>query len=488
MPVALGISTRHWRDLPGPRGIPIFGSALAIDKSRIHEQFAAWSRHFGPYVRIRIGPRRLLLVSDHEAISRMLRDRPERFRRSANQNQIVREMGFGQGLFFANDDIWRRQRRMVMAALDPSHVKAFMPTLLNVTERLRVRWRSAGVRGATLDLQPELMRYTVDVIAGLAFGSDVNTIGSDEDVIQRHLNLIFPAISRRVLASFPYWRWIRLPADRALERAVREVNAAIAGFIREAHHRLQAEPERVRQPRDLLEAMILAAQSEPGGTRSDDIAANVFMMLVAGEDTTANTLAWLLDFLFRHPELLARARAEAMRVAPDHRGSSIEQLGDLAFIDACIQETMRLKPVAPLLGGEATARSIVGDVAIDAGTIVVGIMRNDAIDSKNFPEPMRFNPDRWLGGDAASPNARSIHRVSMPFGAGPRMCPGRYLALVEMKMLIAMLLANFEIDFVGTSDGQPPRELFAFAMGPVGLRMRLSPRKSARAISPFGVF
>jgi len=62
----------------------------------------------------------------------------------------------------------------------------------------------------------------------------------------------------------------------------------------------------------------------------------------------------------------------------------------------------------------------------------------------------------------------------MPFGAGSRLCPGRYLALLEMKMAIAMLLRRFSIDRVGTANGKPTRELFAFAMGPVGLRMKLS--------------
>ncbi|MEO8311664.1 MAG: cytochrome P450 [Caldimonas sp.] len=480
--VAAPTATRHWRDLPGPRGVPVFGSALAMDKSRVHEHFAEWSRRYGPYVRVRIGPRRLLLVSDHAVIARMLRDRPDHYRRPTNQDRIVREMGFAQGLFFANDDAWRRQRRMVMAALDPTHVKAFVPTLLTVVERLRVRWEGTSRRGAVLDLQAELMRYTVDVIAGLAFGSDVNTIGSDDDVIQRHLNLIFPAISRRVVASMPYWRWIRLPADRALERAVREVNAAIAGFIAGARARLEVEPERRQRPRDLLEAMIVAAEAEPGEpgeSRADDVAGNVFIMLVAGEDTTANTLAWLLDFLFRHPDSLARAREEVLRVAPDHRSFTLAQIGELEFVDACIQETMRLKPVAPLIAGQAVAESVVGDVAIDPGTFVVGVMRHDATDATHFPDPLRFDPERWLGGAAGSPDARSPHRVSMPFGAGPRLCPGRYLALVEMKMLIAMLLANFELESVGTADGSAAREVFAFAMGPAGLRMRLAPRVAA---------
>jgi cytochrome P450 len=371
---------------------------------------------------------------------------------------------------------------MVMAAMDPSHVKAFVPQMLKVLERLRVRWSGFAARGATLDLQAELMRYTVDVVAGLAFGSDVDTIGSDEDVIQRHLNHIFPALSRRVFASFPYWRWIRLPADRALERAVREVNAAIERFVLDARARLAREPWRRDKPQDLLEAMIVAAENEAGGSREEreaDIAGNVFVLLVAGEDTTANTLAWLLEFLHRHPEAMRKAREEVLRVAPDSRALTLEQVGGLRYVEACIHEAMRLKPVAPLVSAQAVAETTVGDVRIDAGTFVVGVMRHDPTSAEHFPDPDRFDPDRWLASEGGTANAGSPHRVSMPFGAGPRLCPGRYLALTEMKMLLAMLLARFEIVSVGTDDGQPAQELFAFAMGPLGLRMRLAARSTA---------
>ena len=209
-------AARRYQDIPGPRGVPFFGNAFQFDKRRVHEQFAEWVQEFGPYVRVRIGPRDLLLVADHAVIGSVLRDRPERFRRPSNQAKIAREMGFDDGLFFANDAVWKRQRRMVMAALDPGHVKAFFPSLKTVVGRLEGRWRKAASAGTVIDLQADLMRYTVDAIAGLAFGADVNTLESDEDVIQRHLNRIFPALYRRTLAVVRHWRYIRLPSDRAM--------------------------------------------------------------------------------------------------------------------------------------------------------------------------------------------------------------------------------------------------------------------------------
>lgn len=467
---------RRFADLPGPRGLPLVGNALAIDKPRYHQQLADYAERYGPYFRLRIGKRKLLVVADHAVIGSVLRERPEGFRRPNLHGEVVREMGFEDGLFFANDETWKRQRRLVMAAFNPGHVKVFWPTLLGVAKRLETRWRAAADAGTTIDLQADLMRYTVDVVAGLAFGADVDTLGSDDDVIQRHLNRVFPAIMRRVLAPFKTWRLVRSRADRELAASVVEIQAAIGRFIGEARARLQADPSRRLRPPNLLEAMIVAAESEVADATDRDIAGNVFLMLLAGEDTTANTLAWLIDFLHRHPDAQARARDEVARVVGDVDAMTMEQLGELRWLDACIQETMRLKPVAPLLPSQANARTVVGDVEIEPGTYVVALMRHDALDAAHFPRPEAFEPARWLDDAPRAPDATSPHRVSMPFGAGPRLCPGRYLALAEMKIAMAMLLSRFTIAHVGTADGRPAREKLAFAMGPEGLTMRLAAR------------
>jgi len=96
-------------------------------------------------------------------------------------------------------------------------------------------------------------------------------------------------------------------------------------------------------------------------------------------------------------------------------------------------------------------------------------MRPAPTDERHFPNAATFQPARWLERDRAAAGKR----VSMPFGAGPRLCPGRYLAMLEMKMVAAMLLGGFEIDEVSTPDGGEPREHLALTMSPVGLRLRL---------------
>ena len=451
--------------------IPAASSAGALER---------WSREYGPLFRFELGGRVFLAVADHEVFGAALRDRPETFARSTRPGQVLNDIGLEMGLFFANGELWRRQRRMVMAALGPAHIRAYVPSLHKVTRRLQTRWRAAADRREPIELQADLTRFTVDAIAGLAFGADVNTLESDADVIQRHLDCIFPALQQRSLALLPYWRWLRLPRDRRLDRSVIAINAAIAGFIAQARDRMQAEPTRRQHPGNLLEAMIAAADEGDSGVDDHDVAGNVLLMLLAGEDTTANTLAWMIELLWRHPGAMRLARDEVRSLGGDAANLSLEEIGRLDYLEACAHETMRLKPVAPLQTVQAVRNTCVADIRVPANTVVWGVMRHDCLDERHFSNATTFDPQRWLAEAGPTREASAAKRVSMPFGAGPRVCPGRHLALVEMKMVMAMLLGCFEIERLDTPAGEPAEERLAFTMAPVGLQMTLlSHRHSA---------
>jgi cytochrome P450 len=458
-------------DLPGPSGWPVVGNLFQLRRDVIHQGIERWCQLYGTLFKFRIGKRQLVVVSDHTLIAEVLRDRPQGWRRTRQLQTVGLEMGLKPGVFGAEGEAWRAQRRMVMSGLDPSRVRAYFPAMQRVTDRLHRRWKAAADEGRALNLQPELMRYTVDTVAGLAFGRDINTLESDGDVIQQHLDRIFPALFRRVMAPLPYWRWFKLPADRALDRSVVEVKRAIAEFVAEARQRLHNDPARRQLPPNLLEAMIVAAEDGKTGIGDEQVSANVLTMLLAGEDTTANTLAWLLHLLHRHPAALAQARDEAQRVAGGSQPLTPEDLQRLEYIDACLHETMRLKPVAPFIVLEALRETQLGDVRLPAGTLLWCAMRHDSLEARHFPEPLAFRPERWLGEAAGSGK-----RVAQPFGAGPRMCPGRYLALTEMKMMLAMLLTRFHIESVTAPGRDEAEERMSFTMVPVGLSMKLRAR------------
>lgn len=476
MTTSTSTTLRQIADLPGPRGLPVLGNLLQVKVNRIHLDVEQWAREFGPFFHFRIGKMHALAVTDHEVIASLLKDRPDGFRRTRRSTTVGQEMGLKPGVFGAEGQPWRDQRRMVMASFAPNHVRAYFPSLLKVMQRLRGRWQAAARSGSTIALQEDLMRYTVDGVAGLAFGTDMNTLQSDEEVIQQHLDKIFPALFRRIFAPFPYWRYIRLPADRALDRSVFAINHAIDGFIAQARERMRVDPALREAPTNLLEAMIAAADHPESGVNDQHVAGNVLTMLLAGEDTTANTLAWMIYLLQRNPQALQRATEEVQRLAPNPAAFTPEQMASLEYLEACASETMRLKPVGPFMVLEALKDTTIADIAVPNGTFVWLVMRHDSVSAQHFPNPAAFDPSRWLDGADAALTPSSPKRVSMPFGAGPRVCPGRYLAMLEIKMAMAMLLSSFHIDGVGTPDGGEARENMAFAMSPVGLTLRVRER------------
>jgi cytochrome P450 len=254
------------------------------------------------------------------------------------------------------------------------------------------------------------------------------------------------------------------------------VNAAVDGFVAQARARLQADPTLREQPRNLLEAMLVKADEPGSGIDDRQVAGNVMTMLLAGEDTTANTIAWMIWLLWQNPLALALATEEVRRVCGDTATPTLAQIEQLEFVEACAHETMRLKPVAPLMPLQAERDTVVAGVLLPKGAVVIGLMRHDALQDQHVPQANSFLPQRWLGDSGPAQAATAIKRVSMPFGAGPRICPGRYLALLEMKMAMATLLGRFDIADVATADGAEPREQLSFTMAPVGLRMRLRER------------
>jgi cytochrome P450 len=132
--------------------------------------------------------------------------------------------------------------------------------------------------------------------------------------------------------------------------------------------------------------------------------------------------------------------------------------------------------VAPQMPLQALHDTTVGDVQVPAGTVVISMLRRDSVSETWVPNAAAFDPERWLAEGGPGQQANAAKRISMPFGAGPRICPGRYLALLEMKMAMTVLLGRFDILSVDTPDGQEAQERLSFTMAPVGLRMRLQAR------------
>jgi cytochrome P450/nitrite reductase/ring-hydroxylating ferredoxin subunit len=472
-PATNGTRIRRAADLPGPRALPLVGNSLSLDKQRLHLVLEGWARQYGPAYLLRIGRLPVLVLSDLDVLQSLFRERPDTYRKVSFIEEIFEEMHLN-GLFSAEGSAWRPQRRLAVDALSQKNVRAFYPTLVHSAERLRGRWDRAARAGSVLDLNEELKRFTVDVTTQLVFGHDVNTLErDDDDVIQRDLEHVFPALNRRLSALLPYWRYLKLPADRRLDRAVLSLRKWVDGRIAETRKTLELDPTRAERPANFLEAMLVAKDESGRPFSNEALFGNALTMLLAGEDTTAYTMSWTIHQLCEEPRVRAELRAEVDRVLGDDRiPQTMEQVESLKYATAVANESMRLRNVAPFLVFEPLRDVVVGDLAIPRGMGIFVLTRLPSHDDRRFTAADEFRPERWLA-DAEKPPAHdpSVH---VPFGSGPRICPGRSLALVEMRVGLATLYRSFEVERVGQAS--EVEERMSFTMIPAGLRVRLRNR------------
>jgi cytochrome P450 len=466
---------RQIADLPCPRGLPLLGNLLQLSPPRLHLILERWAEELGAPYRFQVGSIPITIWTDTELIQQIMRERPHRFRRYQPIEAVFEEMGFN-GLFSAEGVAWEPQRKLVMQALSIPNIKGFYPTLADITQRLHARWQRAAERGETVEMTDDLKRYTVDVTSALAFGEDPRTLERDHGVIQEHLERILPAVMSRTNALFPYWRYFKLPADRRLDRSLQEVHRYVGAMMARARERMRDDP--AETPRNLLEAMLAQQDAQDGAAPITDaqIRANVLTLLLAGEDTTADSIAWTLPYLAADAALQQHLGDEAQRVlgaseiCPDYA-----TLKDLDIFEAICIEATRLRPVASVHSFEPLEDVVVDNVALPKGTRMFFVARPAMLDAKHFADPRRYDPWRWIkrGEREADAKAHDV-RAYLQFGAGPRVCPGRHLATVEMRLALSMLMKSFTIELA--IDPAKIQEVQAFTMVPDTMPVRLTKR------------
>lgn len=463
-------AVRPFRSLPGPRGLPLLGNLFQLRETDQHLVMEDWADRYGPMYRIRLGHYRILMVADPQLVEEAFKRRPDTFRRMSTVEGIARGLK-AAGVFTAEGDEWRRQRKVVVQALTHGHLKHFFPTMMRIVGRLQRRWEQAADTGQEIDLLDDLTRFTIDVTSTFAFGQDLNTIEGHEGALEQQIGEIPKALSRRVTALLPYWNYVTLPADRALERALVGIHDTLGRLITDARARLAADPALATRPGNYIEALV--AQSGDAGFSDADVTGNVMTLMLAGEETTARALAWLIHFMCERGDLRDTLRTEADAVLGDD--ALLQDFAAhprLVRTEAAALEAMRLKPAAPVLRLEALHDTVLGDVEVPARTPVFLLTRHATIRAQAETGAAAFDLDRWIRPDGSALDAAAA-KAFFPFGAGPRFCPGRFLALLEIKAVVSMLCRNFELERAGQG---PVEEKLVFTMRPDNLVIRLKRR------------
>ncbi len=457
------------KDLPSPKGHPILGHLPQFNAEHKHQVLERWAQECGDIFKINFVGKPFIVSADSNLNQEILKLRPLQFRRFSKINEILEEMGIS-GVFGAEGSTWKRQRKPTSESLNLRKVRSYFPVIQEKTMALVNKWEQFEKTNHTFDVQKEFMKYTIDITTQVAFGYQLDTINDKADDFQNHLELIFPMINERITAPIPTWRYIKRKKDKQLSAALKAIEKVIYDCIAEAKVRLEQNPDLKNRPSNFLESL-LVQQADEDQFSDKEIYGNVFTMLLAGEDTTSNSISWAMYYLAQRPELIKKVRIEAEKIYGDHQvPQTNKELEYLRIANAIAQETIRLKPVSPNLYMQANEDIVVQNLYIPKDATIM--MQNKVAQTSTayFSNPEEFVPERWLINGCPAHDKHSPDIIKT-FGGGARFCPGKTMAINEMIVAISSICKSFDFDLAVPADSVT--EEFSFTMHPKNLLIRL---------------
>ncbi len=414
------------RTPPGPK--PRLPGQLLLAFRRDPLRFLERMAHdYGDVSFARLGDRRVHLLDHPDLIKDLLVTEHRRFHKGRGL-ELAKHL-LGEGLLTSEGDFHRRQRRLAQPAFHAQRIARYATTMVELAERTSERWAQLATRTPmppVLDIHQEMMRLTLGIVGKTLFATEV------EDQAQEIGQAITTSMELfRSFTTLPFASLLEhlpLPSTWRFLKARARLDATIYRLI--ATRRTAAEDRG-----DLLSMLLLAQDEEGSGGMSDQqVRDEAMTIFLAGHETTANALTWTWYLLSRHPEVEACLHAELDQVL-DGRSAAAEDLSRLVYTWRVLAESMRLYPPAWVIGRRAIEDYEVADYRVPKGSIVLVSQWVMHRDPRFFPDPDRFDPDRWTD-EARAARPRFTY---FPFGAGPRICIGEQFAWMEGVLVLATL-------------------------------------------------
>jgi cytochrome P450 len=434
---------------PGPKGRPIIGNVFEPRGDAIG-YFTKCFREYGDIVFLRFLGVPMCLINRPDCIESVLVTQHNNFEKSKDYRALRRVLG--NGLLTSEGEFWRRQRKLVQPAFHQARIAAYAEVMVAYTERMLASWKDGEER----DVHEAMMRLTLDIVAKTLFDTDVSREAED---VGAALQVLMSKFFRQAGFALLLPRSIPIPTTRHLRRAIGQLDKVIYEIIR----RRRAGGSGTG---DLL-SVLLQAQDDEGLRMTDrQLHDEIMTLFLAGHETTANALSWTWLQLGQHPEVEEKLAEELQRVL-DGRAPSAADLPRLTYTDMVLREAMRLYPPVWVIGRRALAPFRMGEYDLPAETNVLMSQLITHRDARYFPEPERFDPDRWSPSD---PRNISLPRFAyFPFGGGPRVCVGAGFAMMEAVLLLATIAQKFRLTLV---PGQNVKYLPSVTLRPKsGIRM-----------------
>jgi cytochrome P450 len=382
--------------------------------------------HLGPLAETSIAGQRVIVVSEPELVREVLLTRAHELEKSKVLPRV--ELLLGRGLFNTEGEAHKAHRRLVMPAFHRNAIGHHAGVMVDRTRAARETWQD----GQELVLHPALSVLSLDVAARCLYGTDLGEgltrIQQAMAVLMKHFAISTPPFVDRIL--------LKLPLRSTLE--TRQSVAVLDEVLTDVVSRRQGAP---REEKDLLQ-MLIEAKDEGGVSLTPkELRDEAMTLLLASHDTMATALTWTLGLLVQNPEIQTRLKQELDQALGDRLPTAADY-PKLGYAERVFAESLRIFTPGWILARTPRERFVLGGHTVKKGQLLVVAPYWIQRDAKHYPDPERFDPDRFL------PEAKEARRAFtyLPFSAGPRSCLGEAFAWMQGTLMLATLCQRWRFE------------------------------------------
>jgi cytochrome P450 len=389
-------------------------------------------------ISLRRGKRPITIVNDPAIIKSVLVENAAQFPKSDVMIAALEPL-VGDGILISSGELWRRQRSMLEPAFAQMRVRAIFPHMTGALDAFLDKLRS---QSREIALEAEISTLALEIICRSIF-----SYGLSSDAA-REVFVAFSAYQRLLPQAGPLILFGYAKQDDAELRKASQILRALIGELVDARLAASTSGE---SGNDILQSILNARHTTDGkGFQTREIVDQVMVFFLAGHETSASALTWALFILSQLPELADSLRSEVERVAPD-RPLQYEDIASLALARTVFLEALRLYPPAAFLTRMSLEKAVFGPHVIEAQSLVVIspwlVHRHRSL----WTAPDYFLPERFSDNRENEIQSGSF----IPFGLGPRVCPGRSLAMIEGPYLMAEIVRHCNLAVLNASDIMP---------------------------------
>ncbi len=373
------------------------------------------------------GIQKAVLTIDPVAAKHVLQKNHRGYEKSAIVTDLLAKYT-GHGLLTSTGDYWLRQRRLIQPGFHKRRIESLHILMQTEVDSCMKSWAPLAVSGTPFDAYAEMNHLTFRIVARTLFSTSLEANGLDE--LSHLISTLQSFIVKEVREPYKRW-WFHLSG--AIKRHIR-----LAEGAREIIRQVIIDRRKATDKPDDLLSMLLASTYEDTGLGMDDdqLIDECLILFVAGHETSANALSWMIYLLGKYPEQLSRIQY----------ADTIQQE---ILIRNIIYETIRLYPPAWVVDRISLEDDQVLDYLLPVGTVWIIYIRGMHRNPDYWKDPDQFIPDRWNDPDLNK-------EAYMPFGAGPRLCIGEHFAWMEMQLILTEIIRHWDIKLISQVINEKP--------------------------------